>query len=60
MRSLATIFLTAAGGGIGYLISDDALGLCAGAAAGIAVDMALQYAIIKTIENHYSEPKAPK
>lgn len=50
MRSLVTILMTAIGGTIGYLLTDDPFMALVGGAVGIVADLYLEYKTMKTIK----------
>lgn len=50
MRSLLTIFMTALGGTIGYVLTDDPFYALVGGAAGIVADLVIEYQFMKHIK----------
>ena len=53
MRELLTIFLTAAGGAAGYVVSDSGLGATLGCLGGVSTDIGLQaYLNAQEFENN--------
>lgn len=61
MRSLLTIFMTAVGGTVGYVLTDEPFYALVGGAAGIVADLALEYQFMKYIQKLPDpEPRQPE
>lgn len=61
MRSLLTIFMTAVGGTIGYVLTDDPFYAIVGGATGIIADLVLEYQIMKQMnKTPASEARQPE
>lgn len=56
MRDLLTVFLTAAGGAVGYVASDSGLAVVFGCLGGVSADIGLQ-AYLNTQEFNNNQPR---